>query len=258
MRVIVEYDPYNRLGNRMFQYAFGLLLAKKYDCELYCNEGLPNFGITPNPISSLQPTLIRARSIGEQYFDFNVLENFDGDVIIDSWVQKAEYYTKDRDLLRKVFGIRDLESINKDELILHIRGTDYNQLGQFLGYKFYKSLIHDSQLTKVKIVTDDPGCETVGRLIQDGCELATAGPGSQFNINGDKSAMDDMKLLLYSENIAISQSSFAWWPAFLGYHKKIIFPYSRRQNKQMWPLDPQIDDADLFFDFNHTCVKYIN
>ena len=106
MRVIVEYDPYNRLGNRMFQYAFGLLLAKKYDCELYCNEGLPNFGITPNPISSLQPTLIRARSIGEQYFDFNVLENFDGDVIIDSWVQKAEYYTKDRDLLRKVFGIK--------------------------------------------------------------------------------------------------------------------------------------------------------
>ena len=34
MRVIVEYDPYNRLGNRMFQYAFGVLLAKKYNCAI--------------------------------------------------------------------------------------------------------------------------------------------------------------------------------------------------------------------------------
>ena len=50
MRVIVQYDPYNRLGNRMFQYAFGVLLAKKYNCKLYCNEGLPNFGIAPTPI----------------------------------------------------------------------------------------------------------------------------------------------------------------------------------------------------------------
>ena len=69
--------------------------------------------------------------------------------------------------------------------------------------------------------------------------------------------MDDMKTLLYSENLAISQSSFAWWPAFLGTHKKIIFPYSLTLDTQSWPLAPKHDDIDLYFDFNNTSHKYV-
>ena len=256
MRVIVEYDPYNRLGNRMFQYAFGVLLAKKYNCKLYCNESLPNFGINANPVTQLQPSVIRARSIGEQYFNFDILNNFEGDIIIDSWVQKSEYYVDHRDFLRDVFGIRDLESNNKDALVLHVRGTDYSQLGWFLGYEFYKKLIQDSGFTKIKIVTDDPQCDTVSKLIQDGCELITSGTATEFNVSGDRSAIADFKTLLYSENIALSQSSFSWWAAFLGYHKKIIFPYTTTNDKAMWPLNPQKDDANLFFDFNNISVKY--
>ena len=257
MRVIVEYDPYNRLGNRMFQYAFGVLLAKKYNCELYCNESLPNFDINANPVTQLQSSVIRTRSIGEQYFNFDILNNFDGDVIIDSWVQKSEYYVDHRDFLRGVFGIRDLESNNKDTLVLHVRGTDYNQLGWFLGYEFYNKLIQDSEFTKIKIVTDDPQCETVSKLIQDGCELVTSGTATEFNVSGDRSAITDFKTLLYSENIALSQSSFSWWAAFLGYHKKIIFPYTTTNDKAMWPLNPQQDDANLFFDFDNISVKYV-
>ena len=201
--------------------------------------------------------LLEPESIGEQYFDFSVLENFDGDVIIDSWVQKSQYYTDHRAFLRDVFGIRDLEPINKDALVLHVRGTDYNQLGHFLGYQFYKNLIQYSEFTKIKIVTDDPECETVIKLVQEGCELVTSGV-SEFSVSGDRSALDDFKTLLYSENIAISQSSFSWWAAFLGYHKKIIFPYTTTSGKAMWPLAPQRDDADLFFDFNNISVKYIS
>ena len=29
MNVFVEFDPWGRMGNRMFQYAFGYLLAQK-------------------------------------------------------------------------------------------------------------------------------------------------------------------------------------------------------------------------------------
>ena len=255
MNVIVQYDPYNRVGNRMFQYAFSLLLAKKYNCKLYCNEGLPNFSIPPVPFNNLQSSILTTRSIGNHYFNFNALNDFDGDIIMNSWAQKAHYYTDSRDFLRNVFGIKNLDPINNDSLVLHVRGTDYNKLDYFLGYEFYKRLIKDSQFTKIKIVTDDPNCDTVKKLISDGCTLETSGE-STFNINGDRSAMNDMKTLLYSENIAISQSSFSWWPAFLGYHQNIIFPYSTTK-KQIWPLDPKKDDIDLFFDFDNTSVKYI-
>ena len=271
MRIIIKYDPYNRLGNRMFQYAFGVLLAKKYNCELYCTEGLPNFGIPaklpreepglpklPEGMCRISKNAFYSRDMGEQYFDFEVAKDTDGDIVIDSWVQKSEYYVDHQDLLRETFGIKDLESINEDSLVLHIRGTDYNALGWFLGYEFYKKLIEDSGFTKIKIVTDDPLNETVNKLVEDGCELVTSGPLSEFNINADRRAIDDFKTLLYSSNIALSQSSFSWWAAFLGYHKKIIFPYTTTNDKAMWPKTPLPDDPDLFFDFNGTSVKYIS
>tara|TARA_R110000824_G_scaffold273600_1_gene462089 strand:+ start:42 stop:818 length:777 start_codon:yes stop_codon:yes gene_type:complete len=257
MRVIIEYDPWGRLGNRMFQYAFAYLLAKQFDCELFYNEGLPNFGIIPKPVDKLQSNIIKARSLGNQHFDFDAIKNFDGDIIIDSFVQKSKYYINNRQLIREIFGIKNLDIINKDVLVLHVRGGDYHQLKQFLGLDFYKGLIDYSECPKVKIVTDDPKCETVTKLLEYGCELETNTQGPEFNINGDRSAMDDMKTLLYSENIALSQSSFAWWPAFLGFHKKIIFPYSLTLDTQSWPVEPKHDDIDLFFDFNNICHKYI-
>ena len=216
LNIIIQYDPYNRLGNRMFQYAFSLLLAKKYNCKLYCNEGLPNFGMLPNPINELQPSILKTRSIGNHYFDFNVLKDFDGDIIMDSWAQKAEYYINDRDFLREIFGIRELESINKDALVVHVRETDYIQIDNFLGYDFYKSLIDDSGFTKIKIVTDNSDCDTVKKLASEGCELVTEGYVDKFEFHSNKRSISDFKTLLYSENIALSQSSFSWWAAFLG------------------------------------------
>ena len=38
--------------------------------------------------------------------------------------------------------------------------------------------VFESLFTKIKIVTDDPECETVRKLISEGCELATSGPPS--------------------------------------------------------------------------------
>ena len=257
MRVIIEYDQWGRLGNRMFQYAYSLILAKKYNCELLYNEGLPNFGIEPKPVNKLQSSVIRTRSIGNHNVDFNSFEDFDGDVIMDSYAQKSYYYTDHRELLKDAFGIRDLEPINSDSLVLHIRGTDYNQVNCFLGYDFYRTLINKTTFKKIKIVTDDPKCETVNKLVNEGCELVTDGPLLEFNVVGDRRAMEDFKTLLYSENIALSQSSFAWWAAFLGEHKKIILPYSSTREKQMWPLEPKKDEVDLFFNINNVIEKYV-
>ena len=255
--VYVDYDPYNRLGNRMFQYAMGYILSQKYNCPLYTKEGLPNFGIDPNPSNELNPVfdnIIFSRHYGDQHIDLSQV-SIDTNYIINSWCQKAQYYIEYRNRLREVFGIKELQTINKDSLIVHIRETDYKTLGAFLGYKFYKELIDDSGYTDVKIVTDNPKGETIQKLLTEGCTLCTDGDEVQFSHHGDGRAMADFKTLLYSENIAISQSSFAWWGAFLGYHKSIIFPY--RKDIKWWPLNPGKDDIDLYFDFDNTSSKYI-
>ena len=251
--IYVDYDPYNRLGNRMFQYAMGYILSKKYNCPLYTDEGLPNFGIEPNPGKPVNDKIF-SREKYDQLIDLSDIKP-DTNFVINGWCQKAEYFIDHRDELRKVFGIRNLDTINKDSLIVHIRETDYKSIGAFLGYELYKELINDSGYTDIKIVTDNPKGETIQRLLSEGCTLCTDGDEVQFSHHGDGRAMADFKTLLYSENIAISQSSFAWWGAFLGYHKKIIFPYNK--DIKWWPIEPGKDDIDLYFDFDNTCSKYI-
>ena len=45
--VVVQYNPSGRMGNRMFQYAFGYILSKKGNKNIIHDE-LPNFGIPRN------------------------------------------------------------------------------------------------------------------------------------------------------------------------------------------------------------------
>ena len=139
--------------------------------------------------------------------------------------------------------------------MLHVRETDYTGINGFLGYDFYKKLIDASKFNDIIIVTDNSECDTVKKLISDGCTLNSSGTVTNFNHTNDERAMLDFYTLLNSENVALSQSSFSWWAAFLGQHKKIIFPYKR--NGGMWKLEPDINDIDLYIN-RPSSIKYIN
>ena len=255
MKVIVQYDPAGRMGNRIFQYAFGYILSKLKNCSFY-HDSLPNFKIPSNlaNVGSLNNHL-NTRRYGDQYADIDMLVNHEGDIIVDSWVQKSRFYIDYREELKNLFNVKDT-IVNKDKLVLHIRETDYITINAFLGYDYYKKLISDSNFKEVIIVTDNSKSETVRKLIkEDGCTLSTEGVVDTFTVHSDSRAMDDFKTLMYSENIAISQSSFSWWAAFLGNHKKIIFPF--KTGVDWWPMDPGKDDIDLYFNIDKITQKYI-
>ena len=254
--IVVQYNPSGRMGNRMFQYAFGYILSKKGNRDIV-HDKLPNFDIPTNhkQVAAKGEVISIYQKWGENYADMDFLLNHEGCIVVDSFLQKSSYYKEHRDLLRDAFTIKKLDTINKDYLVVHIRETDYTQIDSFLGYDFYKSLIDNSGFGKIKIVTDNSDCDTVKKLVREGCELVTEGNVNKFELHSNKRSIGDFKTLLYSENIALSQSSFSWWAAFLGYHKKIIFPFSTKV--KMWPIEPGKDDVDLYFDLNGESVKYI-
>ena len=173
MSVYVQYDEWGRMGNRMFQLAFGYLLAKQKGVKL-SHTGLQNFEIRPSVLSANQVNAIYIKSYGDNYVDMDELLKTDKDIVVNSFVQKAEYYKPFRKDLINFFNIRQ-HSINKDKLIVHIRETDYKDIGVFLGYDFYKKLITDSGFTDVIIVTDNSKCDTVQRLVSEGCRLNSEG-----------------------------------------------------------------------------------
>ena len=243
MSVYVKFDPWGRMGNRMFQYAFGYLLAKNKNTNLYTQE-LPNFNIVSN-YDLLPNSYIATSKYGHNNVNFDELNNTLNDIVIDSFVQNASYYTPYKQTLKTIFNIKPQSIINNNKLVLHIRETDYINLNCFLGYDFYKHLINETGFTDVIIVTDNSNCETVQKLLAEGCTLNTQGCVDKFSHISDQRSMHDFFTLTYSENIAISQSSYSWWTAFLGDHKNIFFPY--KNNTGMWKINPEKDDVDLFF-----------
>lgn len=245
--IIVQYDPWGRMGNRMFQYAFGYILAMLKNKPLYHGE-LPNFGIGSNLKEEQPREIINTKAYGNNYVDMDCLLSTEKTVVIDSYLQRAEYYVPYRDILKKVFKCINLTPINKDKLILHVRETDYVQLNAFIGYEAYKKIIDEAGFKDVIIVTDNSNCTTVQRLLADGCALNSTGYVDKFTFECDERGINDFKTLLLSENIAVSQSSFSWWAAFLGDHKEIYFPLTR--NGSLWKDLPGKDDIDLFFEVN--------
>ena len=251
MSIYIEHDPWCRMGNRMFQYALGYILSTSKQSPLF-HHGLLNFNIEPNPGTPAN-NILETKKFGNNKIDIQALLNHSGDILINSFLQRSEIYTPYRDLLRLAFKI-DNKYINENKLILHIRETDYLQINCFLGYDFYKNFINFTQFNNVAIVTDNFKSDTVQRLLSDGCTLATEGLVERFDINSDDNSMKDFYTLMYSENIALSQSTFSWWAGFLGNHKNVFFPYTAK--KLMWAIEPEADDIDLFFDFGYS-KKYV-
>jgi hypothetical protein len=245
MSVYVKYDPWGRMGNRMFQYVFGYILANKKQTNLY-TEGLPNFNILDN-YQHFKTDSIHTSHYGNQYVNWEELIFSSKDIVVDSFLQKSSYYIEHQTNLREIFKVDKDKKIKNDSLVLHIRETDYKDINCFLGYDFYKFLIKEINANNIIIVTDNSNCETVKKLVADGCLLYTEGYVDKFQHTSDDRGMKDFNFMLYSSNLAISQSSFSWWAAFLGNHDKIYFPYTK--NSGMWKLTPEQDDINLYFDF---------
>jgi len=243
--IFVEYDQWSRMGNRMFQYALGYILSQEKKTVLYA-DGIPNFDISSTRSGMTPKDPIYTKSHGNNYLKYNELLNTERDIVVNSYVQRAQYYIPYRDMLKAILGVKNEPCINCDRLVVHIRETDYTQINCFLGYEYYHNLIKESGYSDIIIVTDNSKCDTVQRLMGDGCTLNTCGYVDKFEHICDNRAMMDFMTLLKSENIALSQSSFSWWAAFLGQHEKIIFPYT--EQKSMWPLNPGKDDINLYFD----------
>lgn len=250
--VVIKFDNWGRMGNRMFQYAFAKVLFNV--SEVYHFDGLPNFNIQPNPPTRGLVNPLYLKTFGNNYVDFNKIYTHSGDIVVDSFVQKSKYYLDHRDCIKQLFGVVDHPITNKDKLVVHVRETDYLQVNSFLGYEFYRDLIKDSGYTDIVIVTDNSNCDTVKRLVSEGCKLNTEGFVGTFEHTSDTRGMSDFNVLLQSANIALSQSSYSWWAAFLGNHDNIIFPFKRSCN--MWPVNPGEDDADLYFELKNS-LKYI-
>jgi len=247
--VFVKYDPWGRMGNRMFQYAFGRILAERKRVEFYAGP-LHNFKNTFNSIEypfTVENSLSTKAIYGDNYVNYDELLNTDKNIIIDSFLQNANYYTPFKNDIKDWFKLDVNQHIlpGPNELVIHIRETDYKDMGVALNDDFYINIIKQFNFDKITIVTDNCRTLLIEKLKKEGCNILSKQPIDKFTIYSDLNSIQDYIYMLYSKYLLIAQSTFSWWPAFLGDHKQVLFPVTSKQ-KSMWKETPEKNDIDLF------------
>ena len=233
------------MGNQMFQYAIGRIIAEHKGHKL--SVGDPDnvkhkmFDVFKNA------ALIDGRedhnnpmTIGNdlQYFDLEAAKNHQGAVVLYGYWQKHYYYTKYRDQIRQWFTYDDsaYEKPNANDLVLHVRLGDQlhpEPIGLPATAEAYVDLIKRIPHERCLLISDEPD------------EPWLAPPRAHPTVKVRKGTqMEDFTLLKYAKKAIISQSTFAWWATYLGEPEKIWAPLCA-DGRRNWRLCPAAQDIDL-------------
>jgi hypothetical protein len=213
---MIEVRYRDRLGNNLFQYALGRILAeeKGYALQARPIHGFPN---TRKPVPGAvhdEPQQI----LQMQHIDFAGLlaDKNPRRIILHGWFQRGEYYWPYRDRIREWFAPDPSihAPLLKPDLVVHVRRTDYILHGWALPFSYYEEAIERliPPGGTVCILTDDPTdpfFRQFERWKPHFCE-------------GD--ALQQFWLMCRPPRLVISQSTFSWWPAFLAESQTTICP----------------------------------
>lgn len=140
--------------------------------------------------------------------------------IPDIYLQNPKYFDKYRDEIKRLFG----EGIGYDERVaIHVRRGDYVGNPFYVDLSktdYYGSAMNDFGGEQLLCFSDDiKWCKDYFKFVK------------RMDFSEDRIEEEDLKLMASCKGIIMSNSSFAWWAAYLGNeNKKVICP-------KMWFLD---------------------
>lgn len=203
----VIYD--GRLGNRLFQYCFGRILAEElgYQLEAEPISGFP--GTEERVVGRVvcdEDPLIFSRT---DHPDLNQLLNSPPgrSIVVNAYLQDYKYYSRYlpriRDWLRLAPYDRQEFQSGPETLVLHVRLGDYLQGLWALSPDFYCRIIDSQPHESLIIVTDSPYSNFLDYFEQYTPRI----------ISSDE--MSDFRWLTNASKLVLSQSTFGWWAAIL-------------------------------------------
>lgn len=248
----VEVTFIGRLGNNFFQYALGRMIAEHFGLELrcFCPEDKPvqfmGRGVELGPPATLSalsthfpnaPMSVSGTAIMEPVDSFDVYANpaWDGQRIdlegiltngaprriqLAGYFQRYEYFRPFREQLRQWFhpeNPQDIPEIASGDVLISIRrGVDYEIRKWILPMKYYHQALAEIGSSGRVFV-----CGTcINERVRE--ELDRYNP-----IYFDGTPLEHLCFMMRFGNIITSNSTFAWWGAFLSDATRIYAPRSR-------------------------------
>lgn len=240
---MIEVRYRDRLGNNLFQYALGRILAeeKGYALQAQPIHGFPN---TQKPVHGAvhhEPI----RILEKQIIDFKGLLSDPNPqhLILNGWFQRGEHYWPYRDRIREWFEMDPAIRMPqfKPDLVVHVRRKDYIYNGWALPFSYYEQAIErlNPPGGSICILTDDP-TDPFFRHFERWRPHFYQG-----------SALQEFWLMSQAPRLVISQSTFSWWAAFLAESQITVCPVPAFG---CWHTGPNSLGIDLIHRDRFVCI----
>lgn len=231
------------LGNNMFQYCIGRILAENLGFTLEAEPipGFPNTGQRVEGAAWNTPV----QTLTEQIIDLEgvLADRSARKIRLEGWFQRHEYYRPHRDTIRKWLAF-DPATRQPDvipDAVVHVRRTDYIPLGWALPFSYYEEAL--ARLLprggEILILTDDrkdPFFKKFARW------QPTFSSGT---------AIEDLLTMTRASKLVMSQSTYSWWGSFLGSPEHVACPLS---SFGVWAPNGAAKDVNLIEDDRFICI----
>lgn len=223
MRRIVEVRYRGRLGNQLFEYAFGRLLAEHLGATFVAR---PIDGFPQARARRASWVMRRSRpsvTIKNHWLDPQERAALKSERHIElrGYFQRVEYYREHRERIADWFHRPRQSPLPERSLTIYLRSGDVWNGGEdephpgypALPISYYRRILDERPWSAVYLVCEHADDPLAMQLL--------AIPGVTHE---ERSYLDDFDFLLASRNIALSVSSFGWWPAWLSQAETIFYP----------------------------------
>lgn len=238
MRPIVQVSYMGALGNQLFQFVLGRIIAESLGFSLQA-EAIPGFaataGFSADGSKPVEPDEIHQGQI----IDLNalLLRREPRVICLQGYFQRYEYYRPYKHLIRTQW-LPPLPSVaaapDVGDLVMHVRRKDYIAYGWAASFSYYQTALDQQDFKRLVLVTDDT---------HDPFFLRFRRYRPIFFEGNDQ---ESFAFMAHANKLVISQSSFSWWAAFLSEAESVVMP---KPSYGIWAepdVDLAIDDEPRF------------
>ena len=213
---MIEVKYAGRLGNNLFQYSLGRILAEELGFELKASP-IPGFPETASRVDGhASEAPIETLHLHEIEFEKILRDRSSRKIVLDGFFQRYEYYRAHKEKIRRWLSPEaPFPKRHPKDIVLHVRKGDYLECRSIAPLSFYEEALSHSRWNQVFVCTDSPDDAFIRKFVKKfGAQVSDPGDGP----------MGDFRFMMSFNNIVQSASSFSWWAAFLSDAEKIFTP----------------------------------
>lgn len=250
---MIEIKYRDRLGNKLFQYCLGRIIAENLNYKLKCEEikGFKNIEQLPG-IGYSNPRLKYIKH--EINLDEILNDHSPRKIILHGWFQKYRYYKDYKNKIKEWLYLEPINNtfnIDQDDIVVHIRLGDYYHIfKRTLSYDYYSDaikIIREKHNGRIFICTDDLNNNKYLKYF------------SKYNpIFVNYNEVDSLRFIKLFNNIVLSMSTFSWWGGFLSDAKNIVYPILGVDKGGCWgrntDIDLRVDEDRYIYLYNQKTI----